>query len=150
MKRRWSKWCQDSQGNEQILEKSKTYSIMLVQYMCVCVCAYSVALLCLTLWDPVDYSPWGSSVHGISQARILEWVAISSSRGSSWPRNGTHVSCISCIGRWILVPLPHLGSPQYIHSSRQITLFYFSMKVQRKLLPFMRAFKSTHSPLDDI
>ena len=44
-----------------------------------------VALLCLTLCDPMDYSPPGSSVHGISQARILEWVAMPSSRESSWP-----------------------------------------------------------------
>ena len=43
----------------------------------------SVAQLCLTLWDPMDCSPPGSSVHGIFQARILEWVAISFSRGSS-------------------------------------------------------------------
>ena len=47
-------------------------------------------------------SPPGSSVHGISQARILEWVAIFNSRGSSWPRDWTHVSCLSCIGRRIL------------------------------------------------
>ena len=47
-------------------------------------------------------SPPGSSVHGIFQARILEWVAISSSRGSSWLKNQTRVSCISCIGRRIL------------------------------------------------
>ena len=47
----------------------------------------------------MDCSLPGSSVHGISQARILEWVAISFSRGSSWPRNWTQVSCI---GRWIL------------------------------------------------
>ena len=40
---------------------------------------------CLTLCDPLDYSPRGSSIHGLLQARILEWVAISSSRGSSWP-----------------------------------------------------------------
>ena len=44
---------------------------------------------CLTLCDPMDCSPPGSSVHGILQARILEWVAISLSRGSSWPRDGT-------------------------------------------------------------
>ena len=49
---------------------------------------------CLTLCYPMDCSPQGSSVYGISQARILEWVAISSSRGSSWPRDRTHVSCI--------------------------------------------------------
>ena len=46
-----------------------------------------VAQLCLTLCDPVDCSPPGSSVHGIAQARILEWVAISFSRGSSQLRN---------------------------------------------------------------
>jgi len=46
-----------------------------------------VAQLCLTLCDPMDYSLPGSSVHGILQARILEWVAISFSRGSSQPRN---------------------------------------------------------------
>ena len=47
------------------------------------------------LCDPVDCSPPGSSIHGILQARILEWVAISFSRGSSWPRNQTHVSRIA-------------------------------------------------------
>ena len=47
-------------------------------------CAKSL-LLCPTLWDPTDYSPSGSSVHGILQARILEWVAISYSKGSSNP-----------------------------------------------------------------
>ena len=51
------------------------------------------------LCNPMDCSPPGSSVHGILQARILEWVAISSSKGSSWPRDGTYVSCISCISR---------------------------------------------------
>ena len=49
--------------------------------------------LCPTLCDPKDYSPPGPSVHGILQARILEGVAISFSRGSSWPRDGTLVSC---------------------------------------------------------
>ena len=48
--------------------------------VCVCVCAPSVAQLCLTLCDPVDCSLPGSSVHGISQARTLEWVAICFSR----------------------------------------------------------------------
>ena len=51
--------------------------------------------LCPTLWDPTDCSPSGSSVHGISQARILEWVTISFSRGYSGPRNRTHVFCIA-------------------------------------------------------
>ena len=48
-----------------------------------------------TLCDPVDRSPPGSSVHGILQARILEWVAISFSRGSSQPRDGTQISRIA-------------------------------------------------------
>ena len=53
-----------------------------------------VAQSCPTLRDPLDCSPPGSSVHGILQARILEWVAISFSRGSSQPRDQTQVSCI--------------------------------------------------------
>ena len=50
----------------------------------------------------MDCSLSGSSVHGISEARILEWVAISFCRGSSRTRYQTHISCISAIGRWIL------------------------------------------------
>ena len=57
---------------------------------------------CPTLCNPVDCSPPCSSVHGTFQARIPEWVAISSSRGSSWPRDWIHISYVSCIGRWIL------------------------------------------------
>ena len=57
----------------------------------------SVVQSCLTLCDPMDCSPPGSSVHGTSQARILEWVAISFSRASSQHRDRNHVSCISCI-----------------------------------------------------
>ena len=52
-----------------------------------------VAQSCLTLCDSTDCSPPGSSIHGILQARILEWVAISFSRGSSQPRDWTQVSC---------------------------------------------------------
>ena len=54
-----------------------------------------VTQLCLTLCDPMDCGPPGSSVHGILQARILEWIAISFSRGSSQPRDRTHTSCIT-------------------------------------------------------
>ena len=54
-----------------------------------------VTQLCLTLCDPTDCSLPVSSFRGILQARILEWVAISFSRGSSWPRNCTQVSCIT-------------------------------------------------------
>ena len=59
--------------------------------------------------DPMDCSPPSSSVHGILQARIMEWVAISFSRGSSWPRSRTQVSCIA--GRfftnWAMREAPH-------------------------------------------
>ena len=65
-----------------------------------------------TLCNPTEWSPSGSSVHWILQARILEWVAISSSRGSSQSRDQTHVSGISCTGRQILIPLTPLGSPE--------------------------------------
>ena len=72
----------------------------------------SVAQSCMTLCDAMDCSPPGSSVHGIPQARILEWVAISSSRGSSGPRDRTRISCIHPL-YWQVdsLPLSYLGSP---------------------------------------
>ena len=70
-----------------------------------------VAKLYLTLCDPMDCSPPGSSVHGVLQARILEWVAISLFRGSSQPRNRTRVS-FTC--RQILYQLSYKGNP-YIY-----------------------------------
>ena len=66
---------------------------------------------CPTLFHPMDCSPLGSAVHGILQARILEWVAIHSSKGSSQPKDWTHISSISCIGRWILYHQHLLESP---------------------------------------
>ena len=57
----------------------------------------SVAQLCPTLWDPIDYSPLGSSVHRIFQARIRKWIAICLLQGTL-PTDGTHVSCIAGIG----------------------------------------------------
>ena len=79
---------------------------------CACVCAQS----CPTLCDPMDCSLPGSSVHGISQVRTLAWIAITSSMETPPPRNQTHISCISCTGRWMrfllfFPPLCHLGSP---------------------------------------
>ena len=64
----------------------------------VCVHAQS----CLTLCSPVNCNPPVSSVHEILQARVPVPVAISSSRGSSRSRDWTCISCVSCIGRWIL------------------------------------------------
>ena len=61
-------------------------------------CACLVTQSCLTLCDPMDYiAPLGSSVYGFFQGRILEWIAISSSRESSQPRDQTRISCVSCI-----------------------------------------------------
>ena len=65
-------------------------------FFCFGVCA-QLLLSCLTFYDPVDCSPPGSSVHGVLQARILEQVAMLSSRGSSQPRDQTHMSCVSLI-----------------------------------------------------
>ena len=68
--------------------------------------------LCLTFLEPVDCNLPGSSVHGILQARTLEWVAMPSSRGSSPPRDRTQVSYVSCVGRWIFFYHQcRLGSP---------------------------------------
>ena len=67
-----------------------SWKLLILHYQCL-----YVHVFC----DPMDCIPPGSSGHGISLARILEWVVISSSRGSYWPRDQTHVFCI---GRWIL------------------------------------------------
>ena len=67
--------------------------------------ANSVPRLCPTLCSPMDCSLQGSFVHGILQARILKWVAISFSRGSSWPRDQPCIFCVSYFGSWI-----YLGS----------------------------------------
>ena len=63
------------------------------------------------LWDPMDCSLPESSVHGILQARILEWVAIPFSWGSSLPRDQTRDSYVSWTGRWVLYYYCHWGSP---------------------------------------
>ena len=73
----------------------------------------SVAQLHPTICNPMDCSSSSSSVHGILQARTLEWIAISYSRGSFQPRDRTPVSSVSCTGRQILYQLCHLGSPTY-------------------------------------
>ena len=69
-----------------------------------------IAQLCLTLSDPIDCSPPGSSVHGIFQARMLEWAAVSFSKGFSQPRNRTHLLLLL---HWqaILYYVHHQGIP---------------------------------------
>ena len=86
---------------------------------CVCMCSVVSDSFC----DPLDCSPPGSSVHVIFQARILEWVSISSPRGSYQPRDQTHVSFASWIGRRILYHGTTLRSPivKGYHSKRLST-----------------------------
>ena len=93
----------------------------------VCVCAGMCvwAQSNLTLSSPTDCSPPGFSVHRILQAKILEWVSISFSRGSSWTRDQTWVSCI---GRQISLPLSHWGSPMIILLN-DIIWFYGSINI---------------------
>ena len=74
------------------------------------VCAKSLKS-CLTLCDPMNCSPPGSSVYEILQERIPEWVAMPFSRGSSWPRDQTHVSYVSCTGRQVLYHQHHSQIP---------------------------------------
>ena len=78
-----------------------------------CVCAKSLQS-CPTLCDSMDHSPPGFSVHRAFQARILEWVTMPFSRGSSQPRDWTHV-CYICTGRPVLHYYHHLVS-LYIHT----------------------------------
>ena len=80
-----------------------------------------VAQSCPTLCDPMDCSLPGSSLHGILQARVLEWVAIPFSRGSSWPRDRTRVSLIAgrCFNLWatreaLLIHLPFLSYVKFL------------------------------------
>ena len=70
--------------------------------------------------NPMDCSPPGSSVHGISQARIQEWVAISFSRGSFQPRNWTH---ISSTGRWVLYHWTTREALKFIYISLILSIY---------------------------
>ena len=78
------------------MAKSHVMSPQGVEWVSEWMCEWvsEVTQSCLTLCNPVDCSLPGFSIHGILQVRILEWVTISFSRGSSWPRDWTWVSCI--------------------------------------------------------
>ena len=94
-----------------------------------------VSQMCLTLCDPMDYCPPGSSVHGISQARKLEWVAISSSKGSYRPRDWTGVSCIFCIGRQILYRCATWEAPKNHCSPSDVLGALTSLCLIRVIIP---------------
>ena len=100
-------WCASVHGFTELdITEWLNWTELMISYhnetfCCSCACMLNHSAV-LTLFDPMDCSLFGCSVHLIFQARILEWVASSNSGGSFWPRDWTQESCISCIGRWIL------------------------------------------------
>ena len=78
---------------------------------------------CPTLYNTMDCSSPGSSVHGILQTRMPEWIAISYSRGSSQPGDWTHISCISCLDNRFIMTAPP-GEP--------INTFFLILKLKKK------------------
>ena len=99
LKRPWC-WERLKAGEEGADRGWDGWMVSLTQWTCVC--CVLVVQSCVTFCDPVDYSPPGFSVHGILQVRILKWVAISFSMGSSQPRDRTWVSCLAgrCFILW--------------------------------------------------
>ena len=104
-----------SQRNEHLRSCRNSYTN---DCECVCVCACVKSLQsCLPLCDPMNCNPPGSSLHGILQARILEWIAMPSSRGSSGPRDQTWVSSLQHWQVGSLLLAPHGKSTQMLYSS---------------------------------
>ena len=97
---------------------------------------------CLTLCDPMDCSPPGSSVHGISQARILGWVDSSFSRGSFWLKDRAYVSCI---GRWLLY---HTEPPRKPLDMTQVSSVQSLSRVQLFATPWTAARQASLSITD--
>ena len=91
-----SSLCLIKRENRRLYRRNMCFSCIRIIF-----CVVLVAQSCLTLCNPLDYSPPGSSVHEILQARILERVAIPFSKGSSQPRDQTEVSCIA--GRFFTI-----------------------------------------------
>ena len=83
---------------------------------------------CSTLCDTMDHNLPGSSVHGILQARILNWVAISSSRGSSWPRDWT---CVSCLLHWQVGSLPLAPPGKSIRTANCSSILMVKFNIRR-------------------
>ena len=97
----------------------------------------------LTLCNPMDCILPGSSVHGIFQARILEWVSMSVSRGSFQPRDWTR---ITCIGRQITnLPLCYLESPSLIIKEMQIKPMWYHFTYTRTAMFFLFSFAHAES-----
>ena len=101
----------ESQSWTWLSNWTKTTIKSLCVCVCVCVCAELLSCIWLALCDSMDCSPPGSSVHGIFQAKILQWVAVSSSKGSFRPRDWTHISYVSCTGKQIFIATEPSGKP---------------------------------------
>ena len=95
-----------------------------------------VAQSCLTLCNPMDCNPMGSSVHGILQARILEWVAISYPKGFFHPRDQTGVSCIAGRFFFFLNHLNHQGSPSMRETQSLLSAYIFQSAQLQCLIVF--------------
>ena len=119
----WQNWNLESKSNSYCSIDKAVGCVcvcvcVVLLFLCVCICL--AAQSCLTLCDPMDCSPPCSSVHGILQARILEWIAMPFSRGSFWPKDWTQVFCVA--GRFITIcaiVLPPLKLLQPIKSSER-------------------------------
>ena len=112
-------WTEQGLGSLDDLGSNSRSVLYELPFQGSCVTWPNCVLSCLsypTVWAPMDHSSPGSSVHGILQARTPETVAMPSSKGSSGPRDWTHVSYISYIGRWVLYHQGHLGSLGKLHS----------------------------------
>ena len=92
----------DKSRTQEPLPTPVLVNLCVCDCVCVCVGAHAQSLSRVQLCNPMDCSPPGSSVHGILQAIILQWIAISSFRGSSLPRDWSFIFYVSCIGRQIL------------------------------------------------
>ena len=104
----------------RIFQRNRNYSVC----VCMCLCAQS----CLTLCNPMGCRLPGSSVHGIFQARILEWVAFSFSRGTSLTKDQTHVSCVPCVGRFFTtLPPGKLFAYMYTYNTHAHNHMYLYM-----------------------
>ena len=103
-------WCKSTCTLTTVIMCSSKNATLISDSILLWILIIKLRQLCPTLPSPMDCSPPGYSIHGISQARISEWVVMLSSKGSSQPRNGTHISFISCIGRQVLYHQHHLES----------------------------------------
>ena len=122
-------------------ESNATNGVLVLLYIKFCCCCSVMSKLCLSrvwlIFDLMDCSSPGSSVQGIFWARILQWVAISSSRGSSSPRDWSHGSCcVSCIADRFFIAEP-LGKPTgnnkyYLYLTRLLKRIELKMRIKNE------------------